>query len=166
MPQVSNPPPSRHPEGAQEPHVTRRFPDKRPDLCGHTTRTGKSALRCSHPANRPIPGTLRTSPRTFLSANSAPHTSLGQRPRLPTHKSRSPVGAPHFRTNETNRRDSGSDWHTCGCRNDHPGMSEVSVYCSFSMHYDARNPVARFKQMMMGKPALTGPQATQPNCRT
>jgi hypothetical protein len=34
------------------------------------------------------------------------------------------------------------------------------------MHYDARNPVARFKQMMMGKPALTGPQATQPNCRT
>jgi hypothetical protein len=112
------PPPSWRPVGAQELPIPPR----------HPRRTGF----------RQIPRPLRICRPAAFSANGAPHSrpmgrafspsevtlsgNLGQRPRLPTHKSRSPVGAPHFRTNETNRRDSGSDWHTCGCRNDHPAF--------------------------------------------
>jgi hypothetical protein len=97
------PPPSWRPVGAQELPIPPR----------HPRRTGF----------RQMPRPLRISRPAAFSTNGAPHTSLGQRPRLPTHKSRSPVGAPHFRTNETNRRESGSDCHTQGQRNDHPGTT-------------------------------------------
>ena len=72
-----------------DPQATGDRANKRPDL-----------FACFF-ACQQMPRPLRIDPPAVISANGAPHTSLGQRPRLPMHQSRKPCRGAPFRPDGT-----------------------------------------------------------------